>query len=377
MEEQKVVRKKRNYKSRRFWMIYAICMLILVACVIVINIKVWDVMLAYEKTQPEYVLDDVLEDITAGNIEVTVTSPYEDAGEYAREAFMERIEGKELSYMLDASSYDQEAPVYDILVEDETVCKVTLQGTNKRSMMAILSVYDWEVTSVEPVLSSGMIHVQITVPSAYTVTVNGVTLADTERVGEPVELTGFEETAAYTATPTVTTYAVTGLYREPEIRVYDAAGLEVDIPEEAELSELVVDYAESEPDEEMASYVLANAETYMNYFSRDLSGCYESTAPIAYMFPSDSYYLNLAEMYRTGDMWMYSKHDTPVFFDETVSHYTVYSEELFTVEVSFKRSMILQNAARSYREEENDKIYQYVLVDGQWVIANMIDQLGE
>ena len=115
---------------------------------------------------------------------------------------------------------------------------------------------------------------------------------------------------------------------------------------------------------------LENAERYTNFFSADLPGCRNSVSPIKDMFPSDSYYLELADTYRREDMWMYSAHKTPVFSDERVDHYVRYSEELFSCEVFFNKSMYLTRTGNTKVDTTHFRLY-YGYLNGQWKILDI------
>lgn len=380
-EEVKVVRKKKNYKFRKFWKIYAIVIAVLIVGVVIININAWDTMVTYEAAQPEHVLDEALKDIAAGKVDVKIEgNSFEDTTEIAKAKFLESVSGKELSYMLDSKSYDVENPIYDVLVNDQTVCKVTLSAKNKRPLMAILSIYDWEVAKLEPVITLGAQQsVKVTVPENFKVTVNNVTLGTEYISGEPKPVANFQKieeyVAQYVAVPKYITYEVTGLYNVPVVQVFDATGAVVDLGENPDLTNISVEYKTSEIPEEIYAMVLNNAKTFSNYFSCDIPDCYSSINGIRYMFPADSSYLVDAERYRNEDMWMYSKHFAPWFENEMVQNYVVYSEELFSVEVGFSKNMMLITPGGvAMNEQRTDNVYQlfqYGKVDGNWVILDM------
>ncbi len=381
VKEVKVVRKKKNYKFRRFWKIYAIVIAVLIVGVVIININAWDTMVTYEAAQPEHVLDEALKDIAAGKVDVQIEgNPFEDTTEIAKAKFLESVSGKELSYMLDSKSYDVENPIYDVLVNDQTVCKVTLSAKNKRPLMAILSIYDWEVSNLEPVISlDAQQSVKVTVPENFMVTVNDITLGADYASGEAKAVAAFDKieeyVAQYVAVPKYVTYEVKGLYNAPTVQVFDAAGMAVDLGENPDLSNLSVEYKTTEVPAEIYTMALNNAKTFSNYFSCDIPDCYSSINGIRYMFPADSSYLVDAERYRNEDMWMYSKHFEPWFENEIVQNYIVYSENLFSVEVGFSKNMMLIYpngvAMNEQRTDNVYQIFQYGKVDGNWVILDM------
>ena len=92
------------------------------------------------------------------------------------------------------------------------------------------------------------------------------------------------------------------------------------------------------------------------------------------MIPAGSYYIQMAENYRQQDMWTYSAHQPPVFSNEEVKDYKVYSEDCFSVNVVFDKSMILKLNGQE-RVDHNDQVYYYVKIDGKWLIADMKEKV--
>ena len=165
-------------------------------------------------------------------------------------------------------------------------------------------------------------------------------------------------------------YRVDGLLNEPDVTVYNNQGdMVMYTPDEN--GNITIDTFTTSPiAPELSATVLQNAKNYSNFFSKDIDGCSNSVAPISYMFPADSYYLELAENYRRNDMWMYSAHEKPVFTDETVSNYIVYTPELFSVEVYFKKNMILKLNGEARQDIVNSRYY-YAKLDGNWLVVDM------
>lgn len=358
-------------KQKRFWKIYGVCMGILLGIVGILVIKVWKIMEEYEAAQPERVIEEIVEQIASGDtamVSMETSSRFEDVSAVLQAEFTQKVSGAELTYGLDSSSYDVTNPVYDLAVGEEVVACVTLRAVNAQRKMAILTVYDWEIESITGVFEAGPVFVNITAPENYTVTVNGIALTEKDRTGEAQTMDGFEYVAAYVTAPATVQYAIAGLYETPKIVATDPSGREFTAPE-TDLSDVVFSYEPQEISDELAETVIDNAKTYSNFFSRDLPGCTTSTDPVAFLFPEDSYYLDMLETYRKDDMWTFSGHETPVFSGEEAVNYTVYFEDCFSVEVLFDKSMRLKNGVT--RVDHNDQIWYYVKVNGSFVVADI------
>lgn len=378
MEEQVKIKKKTSKGTKKtkskFWFGYRIFVGVLALLFVVMCIAVWNTMKKYEAAQPEKYVEKVVQKIEDGNFEdVTYTSgadnKFEPNLDYKKE-FESLVAGKELDFKISADSYDSLKPKYDILIGEEKVATVNLKSVKEYKKMAILVLSEWEVDSIEPVVKAGNYEIKVTLPMNYEAEINGVKLSEEELSGEAVVMEGFDYVKEYVEAPKTVTYVVKGLANVPELKV-NGKVIEADkITVKDNKYSYVANYEAQEMPAELRDYVLNAAKKYSNYFSRDLEGCRESTAPIADIFPAGSYYIQMAEKYRQEDMWMYSAHSAPVFTNEKVSNYVVYSDDCFSVEVAFDKTMVLTLNGNE-RLDKNNQVYYYVKIDGKWLIADM------
>ncbi len=368
-------------KRSLFWPVYLGFLLVLALLWAAVIWYVAGCMRTYEAAQPERIAERLAGQLQAGEPIPgmdfqALCSRFED-GEACAAAWSARLEGKTLSCEKAADSYDAKAPVYNLLADGEPAAAVALRETSSYPLMFILSVPEWEVTSVTPEMGTAGAPLRITVPDSFTVKINGVEADERERAGESRPVEEFQYAAAYTDVPELVDYEIGGLFLPPEIEILDYLGRRVDCAPDGENR---IDLEEWPPAEEMdgelRDYVLQNAKNYSNFFSADLRGSSASTAPIRYMFPEDSDYLTLAENYRRHDMWMYSPHHAPTFSGEEVSGYIPYSEDFFSCQVGFDKKMILSKTGQE-RHDIHKTRYYYVKIDGKWLIADMRAVLDE
>ena len=344
---------------------------VLVVLIVILLVYTSNSMKKYEASQPDKVMEQLITDIKAGKLpEISTGSSgkFEDIqGDFL--AQFNNLDNATITYDIKYSGYD--ASSYNLKINDEKVATVNLKASNHKEMFFLLTVCDWEITSVDAVVEAGTNEVTITVPSDYTVAINGIVLTEAEMKGEPAPLEELKYVEAYTAVPSFTTYYVGGLVNEPQISVIDSTGTMKEIPYEKEIS---ITYEAQEMPEELKAYVLQAAKDYSNFFSKDLPGCSTSTAGIEKYFPQDSMYIELAENYRLHDMWMYSAHTGTTFSNEAVTDYIVYSDELFACNVAFEKKMTLTLNGELRTDNLNQTFY-YVNIDGEWLIAAMIDNV--
>lgn len=357
-------------KNSKFWFGFRIYAGILVVLIVVLLIYTYTSMKKYEKAQPSVVMDKLIESLEAGDvssIDISGGNKFEETDGF-KNMLASELKGKELSYEMKTTSYEE--MTYDILNGDDTVATVKLKADNHKKMFAILTICDWEIASVEAQLENGSNDVCITVPENYSVYINDVMLGSEEMSGEAAPVLDLEYVAQYTDVPNVVTYEVKGLVNTPVVKVLNDEGSEVDLSSYEDLSNINISYETGEMPEELKNYVIQAAKDYSNFFSKDLPGCSVSTDGIAKYFPEGSTYIELAENYRLHDMWMYSAHTGTEFIDLKVEDYTAYSDSLFSCSVSFTKRMVLKSGEE--RTEENDQVYYYVNIDGNWLIAAMM-----
>ena len=357
-----------------FWIVFAAVVAIMAVFWVFVISYVRKSLVIYENSQPEYKVESLLKGFEDGSVYDVMDfaqsgNRFEDADIY-KSSYEANIEGKTITYEKAQSSYDAKQPVYNIYADDVLAAKVTLNEVSNRQLMFILSEQEWEILKVEPVYETGDIGITITAPDTYSVFINDVKLDSRELTGEETEIDALRYAADYVEVPKLVKYRVDGLFDEPSVVIYNNQGEQIMYTAD-ENGDITIDtFTTSVIDSELSATVLTNAKNYSNFFSRDIAGCRESVAPIAYMFPENSYYLELAEHYRLNDMWMYSAHETPVFTDEAVSNYIVYTPELFSVEVYFVKNMTLTLNGQS-RQDINNTRYYYAKINDEWLIVDM------
>ena len=356
-----------------FWCIFAAFVVVMIIFWFSVIGYVKKCLVIYEDSQPQYVVSQIVDSIHAGEISAYMdfegsVSKFENANLY-RDEYLSKVTGSELTFEKSPNSYDASKPVYNVYSGDDKVAEIALECTKQTDLMFILSVQEWKVASVSPVYDTRNLSVSILVPDSYKVYVNNILLSASELTGNTQELNEFAYAKAYVAVPYLVEYEVSGLANEPKVEVFDANDRAVEY-EMKDGKILVSTFASMQMPSELESFCLNNAKTYSNYFSKDIEGCFDSINPIRYMFPSDSYYLELAEVYRTNDMWMYSAHQAPVFTNVKVGNYIQYSPDLFSCDISFDKEMILTLNGQTRVDSSNTRYY-YVNIDGSWKIADM------
>lgn len=359
-----------------FWVSLLVFVILLLAFWGCIIWYVYSCMVKYEAAQPDRLLAEVAQQLQDGTLEASSepSSRFEEAAG-GQPDLSGLANGQEITWKKSLAGYDPAAPVYELYAGDTAVAEVTLREKSSQVLMLILTLQEWEVDSVTLVADPAEPWV-ITVPQTYTVYLNGVAADERELTGATYEMDQFQYASAYVTVPVLVEYQVEGLTAQPTIEVRDSQDRVVDAVEIDGHQVRCDSFLPSDMPEELETFVLQNAKDYSNFFSADLRGSSASIDPIRQLFPENSDYLELAENYRQHDMWMYSAHSAPVFSQEKVSNYIVYSDDLFSCDVYFDKEMTLTKTGEERHDVTNTRFY-YVNLDGEWLIADMQQIIDE
>lgn len=361
-------------KAPVFWICFAVFVLVMVVFWVFVISYVKKCLVIYENSQPEYIVEEFMDSLENGiafdNVSFTKSSSRFENPDIYKEKYLKDIEGKTYTYEKSAQSYDSAHPAYNIYADDALIAQVTLNEVSSEPLMLILSSQEWEIESIEPLYTTGTQGVTVVVPDNYSVFVNDVKLDSRELTGVSREIDDFQYAKEYVDVPKLVEYRVEGMLNAPDVTIYNNQGEMIMYAADEQGNICVDSFMTSTIDAGLAAQVLLNARNYSNFFSRDIEGCRSSVAPIAYMFPENSYYLELAENYRLNDMWMYSAHETPVFTGEMVSNYVVYTPELFSVDVYFEKNMTLTLNGENRQDITNTR-YFYAKINDEWLIVDM------
>lgn len=369
--------KKKAKKFPLFWCLYVLFILAMIIFWVCIISYVKKSLLIYEASQPAQKMEEVMEQLKATGLSQYLSvdqeiSRFETKADYVKE-FESRTAGSILFYTQDKSHYDVSAPRYEIYANGDLAAYLTLKEVSSQPLMVILSLSQWEIGEVETIGATAKHRVRIKVPDNYQVHLNGIPMDEREMLGDREVSEDFVYAAEYVDVPGFITYEAEGLLYPPKVDIYDQDGRPVafESMEENGLTEVSLGaFEESTMPEDLMAMALEHAQRYTNFFSADLEGSRQSTRPIRDMFPEGSYYLQLAETYRREDMWTYTDHNTPVFSDQEVSHYIRYSEDLFSCEIFFNKTMVLKKTNSKRVDTTHSRVY-YGRVNGEWKILDI------
>lgn len=351
-------------------------------------------LIQYEDSQPEAAMEIYMTEfknmIADGTLCEKIEMPKVPNAFEPEDAYNELYEARladigNYSFDRDADGYSTQEPVYCIYGDGTPVAKVTLSALNERTVFGILTIMDWEVKTVTPVLDTELLSYTVQIPDTYKATVNGIELNDDSLTGTIIENPEFANVSLYVKMPYQVEYEVSELVNEPEIKVFDADGKEIVVTLDEDGNVYASGPRITQIPEERYNDALKMAQAWDNFLTRDLNGENNGMSVIQQYLVRDSYYWNIASDYaRSVDITYISEHTLSgqPYSDIEISDYISYGENCYSCHIYFEKNMILTSGAR--RVNTIDSTFYFVLYDDSddgvdnphWAIADMIAATG-
>lgn len=351
-------------------------------------------LIQYEASQPEAAMEGYMADfknmLADGTLCEKIEMPKIPNAFEPEDAYNELYEARladigNYSFDRDADGYSTQEPVYCIYGDGTPVAKVTLSALNERTVFGILTIMDWEVKTVTPVLDTELKSYTVQIPDTYKATVNGIELKDNSLTGTIIENPEFANVSLYVKMPYQVEYEVSDLINEPEIKVFDADGEEAAFT----LDEAGNVYASgnriTQIPEDRYNDALKMAQAWDNFLTGDLGGDKNGLSVIQQYLIRDSYYWNIAGDYaRSVDITYISEHTLSgqPYSNIEISDYISYGENCYSCHIYFEKNMVLTSGAR--RVNTINSTFYFVKYDDSedgvdnphWAIADMIADTG-
>jgi hypothetical protein len=357
---------------KKFLIIYVI---ILTVVMLVFLGYVADSLIKYEKNQIENYMEDVISDLKKaskkGKIERYVDtskitmSQFEKENTSINEGFSELLDTKKITYKLNKNSTENENPIYDIYADNEKILEVGLDGTQKENRLGLLTFNAWKTKIIEPKMEKGLYTCDILVPNNCSVYVNGRILTE-EQIVEKVQNEGLTQISKYVEIPYIVKYEVTELLKEPEVKILDSKGNEVEYTQEGNTISKELDFISTDSVEDAMKNIkgktdiLRVAKDWSLYLTDDLEGRLHGYYNISKYLIDDSDIEKFAYSWATGvDITFVSSHTllNPTFTDEKISNFEIYNENAFSCEVYLQKNLKLKSGGKKIEDKMNDRMY--------------------
>ena len=206
-------------KKLTFKKTYLAYTVLLSLLVIILLLSVYRILAHFEKSQAKYMVEDYLEVIqeAVDTQDASLLAPLKSDAAASRFAtaeeltavFLAECSDKTLDYVLSPKSFDVNNPIYNILCDEVPVAQLQLSLVSETVKLGFLSIPEWELASFAPLTDRFGMAYTLSVPTDFTVTVDGILLTNEDVVSEE---------------DGICAYYAEGFLAEPAIEVTDAFG---------------------------------------------------------------------------------------------------------------------------------------------------------
>lgn len=412
-------------KKHLFWIGYGIFTAVLLVLSVISLCYVDNVLVRYENSQPEKLVEQYLEDISASSL------PEE----------LELLKSAtELTYKVRTGSFSETEQQFNIIADGEIAAVITLESISEEVVFKILTMCEWKVKSVEPIVvyhlrlpksisvfanedkQIGVLDGEEMVYSIYTVydkleledaygtrveyrngdsiytfdyTVKipdnySLTLAGEERtdcIKTVEENPKYQYCVEYTDMPKQVTYEFADALGEPRLEICNNKKEKLEYQFEDYKLVLNTQAGEEHIPSQIAKKVdvLEIAKMWSKFMSDDLEGGQRGFATMSEYLVKDSYLYEVAYKWANGIDITYTAYHVlgnPPFTEEKVSNYVEYGNGLFSCDISFVKHMYLTYDYMHVTDVTNSTFYFMYLRDedeaeGYWVVVDIQEIIGE
>lgn len=366
-------KKKKKTKGKMQFHVYVAVLfvwLIAVTCAILYGYKKFNTFLidyesSYQSSQPSLVMAEVFTHFESYDIdyiwqnmpEHPTVSQFESE-DVIKTYMLSMIEGKTLTYV-ESGEYSADRPAYAIEADGYVVGTVTLQKIGQKEYGNPV----WALADISfPVLP--LEGAMITIPSNSTVYINGIALDDTYITEEqPVDEDELQYVEPYGGSiPGFTTYAISGLYYEPQVTVKDYAGNDSPVEYNADFDRYNANYSSCHDEREtLEQFGIDFTSTFANVISMDAD-----LTELDPYFPPDSLAYNYIS--RSTALRYFTGHGAVTMQNEEVQEFIAYNEDTVYMQVYVEQEM------QMWPDPEIVPTTTHIYltrIDGEWQISGM------
>lgn len=352
-------------KKNLFWKIYGIVVVLAVACSAALLIVLWNFLSAYEKSQPKYEMDKVMELFKNDNSEELEKYITYDTNSFeSSETISNYIDGilsdGQWAYTQKSETYTSDSPVYAVNKDGKAVATVSLVKSTQKGPF---NMDVWEIQKVDNLLSEKEDYT-ITAPSNSTVYVNDIKLTEDNIVQKDIAISDLANSANYVTVPTMVKYMVSGLITKPKITAVGGVfNSELTATNENEQSVRFSFESNQDFNSTQEPRIIDITKIYGKYVINDVK--FSSISP--YVIES-SYAYKFLKSVGSTNIW-YSSHTAPEFVDLSVNNYQMYTDSCFSCDVSFTLKFTTSIKTFEYPTKLR---YYFVKTNNTWYIADFV-----
>ncbi len=320
----------------------------------------------YQSSMPELVAEDVAThfmnydvDYIMANMNTSPRLSQFETQDAVKTYIDNMINGKNIEYK-PSSKYSDSIPTYvveadNFVVAEFTLCK-DLQHPKEFGFPT------WQLKDIT-YYTEPFETVYISAPTNFNVYVNGILLDDTYVCSEEIKPSDESYLMDYNTMPGIHDFYVADLYLEPEVKITDMFGTEVNVEYDTSTDIYSTGYTDQHPEREaLEEFAINYTTTFANVISHD-----DNLENLKPYFPEDSQLYD--SISRNTALKYFMAHSDTTIENEEIKEFTVYSEDVVFIEVYIEQHMtvgwndieVIPTTSRLY----------CVKIDGEWKVVSM------
>lgn len=281
----------------RYWLAYCIFLFLCLVAGAAFLFYTYQVVSEFDAAQPERVAANVIDSFSDAlkqeSLPEALTFPEFGSAKFEgsnavdlRKKYIETIaQGGTLTYRVKTGAGGDLSKVYTLYAGESPFATLTLCGSNSRNKLFFFSMANWEISSLEPILTASLYSFRVYLPEGIHAYFNGVEIGEDERIEDE---------------GSVPTYEIRNLTTEPVIRLERADGTPVECQIERNVvTPILYHYAFSLPDTLSVTHngtTLAGKESDAGHRSYDIRSMTEPDLVISDGFGNSLSYHGESEL---------------------------------------------------------------------------------
>lgn len=282
----------------------------------------------------------------------------------AQKALEDTIKNSNVTYKLEKNNKSAQESIYGIYANDEKILDVTLNVKKQNHRLGLFSYPTWQVKENTINKEHGIYYYDISVPSNYTVTVNGSKVPESFITDTQTDA-NYEILSKYAELPKMVTYRLDNFISKPDIKIADEQGKDADYQVQGHNIKVNSLYRKVDNYDEAKQYlaeeidVLDIAEKWSLFLTDDLQGGRHGFNNLSqYLVKGTSLY-DMAYSWATSiDITFTSKHTlkNPAFTNTKVDNFEIYGKTAFSCTLYLEKNMKIANG-NDKTDVMHDKLY--------------------
>lgn len=345
----------------KFWRIYKRFIIISLIIIVLILSVLWLFLDSYEKSQPFYKAEYVVNKLKTGKAKkivekLDVINKELNTNKKIAKILNNEYENQKITYEKKTGYFTKETPVYNIILNDKIIGTLYLEKNNQKNLFGL---NNWSLQKIEGLLPTPK-TINIIAKKEFLVYVENNELTNKDIINSNYETEEIKELKKHTNLDSIISYEVKGIYEEPSI-YGQISGKKYTAIMDNEQNLYRIGFDE---DRNLFAEQKEYLDTIIKDYTKYIINEHSFNNIKEYLINGSETYKILQGISRTN-IWL--KNHTPATFD-TIDflNMQVYSSDAYSIEAKY---IYKYRANGENKEFETNLTLYMVKKDNKWLVA--------